>query len=64
MGRCDYLDLALYGMRSIEQDRDFQAYTAVVVDEAQDLRPVELQVVSLMAGGATARNLVLLADPA
>jgi superfamily I DNA/RNA helicase len=63
-GKFDYLDLSLYGIECLEKDRDFRPYDAVVVDEAQDLRPVELQVVSLLAGGAKAHNLVLLADPA
>jgi superfamily I DNA/RNA helicase len=59
----DYLDLSLLGTECLQNDPDFRPYDAVVVDEAQDLRPVELQVVSLLAGGARARNLVLLADP-
>jgi superfamily I DNA/RNA helicase len=64
IGKCDYIDLSLDALKYIPQDPDFEAYDAVIVDEAQDLRPVELQVVSLLAGGANARNLVLLADPA
>jgi superfamily I DNA/RNA helicase len=64
IGRFDYLDLSLYALECIPQDLDFETYDAGVVDEAQDLRPVELRVVSLLAGGARARNLVLLADPA
>ena len=63
IGKFDYLDLSLYGIKCLEKDPDFRPYDAVVVDEAQDLRPVELQVVSLLAGGANARNLILLADP-
>lgn len=64
ISRCDYLDLSLQALESIPQDPEFYAYDAVIVDEAQDLRPVELQVVSLLASGDRARNLVLLADPA
>jgi superfamily I DNA/RNA helicase len=64
IGKSDYLDLSLQALGCIPQATDFEAYDAVIVDEAQDLRPVELQVVSLLAGGAKARNLVLLADPA
>ena len=60
----DYTDLAIHALDCIENDPDYPRYDAVIVDEAQDLRPVQLQVVSLLAGGAKARNLVLLADPA
>jgi superfamily I DNA/RNA helicase len=62
--RFDYLDLALHGIQCMQSDPDFEPYDAVIVDEAQDLRPVQLQVVSLLAGGAKARSLILLADPA
>jgi len=64
IGKRDYLDLALDGLRELQADATFRPYDAVVVDEAQDLQPVQLQVVSLLAGGASARDLVLLADPA
>ena len=60
----DYMDLASHALDCIGNDPDSPRYDAVIVDEAQDLRPVQLQVVSLLAGGAKARNLVLLADPA
>jgi hypothetical protein len=61
--KCDYLDLALHGIRCLQKDPSFKPYDAVIVDEAQDLRPIQLQVVSLLAGGAKARSLILLADP-
>jgi superfamily I DNA/RNA helicase len=64
IGKFDYLDLSLRGIACIEKDPVFRPYDAVVLDEAQDLRPVELQAVSLLAGGAKSRSLVLLADPA
>jgi hypothetical protein len=64
MDKCDYLDLALHGTHCLHDDPEFEPYDAVVVDEAQDLRPVQLQVASLLAGGVRARNLILLADPA
>jgi superfamily I DNA/RNA helicase len=64
ISRLDYLDLSLRALHTIPNDRFFEPYDAVIVDEAQDLRPVELQVVSLLAGGASARNLILLADTA
>jgi hypothetical protein len=64
IGRFDYLDLALHGIRCLQDDPGFEPYDAVVVDEAQDLRPVELQAVSQLAGGSKARSLILLADPA
>lgn len=59
----DYLDPAIHGLAALQEDGDFAPYDAVVVDEAQDLRPVELRVVSALAGGSEARNLLLLADP-
>lgn len=62
-GKLDYQDLALLFLERCPEDHAFQSYDAVILDEAQDLRPVELQVVSHLAGGSTARNLVLLADP-
>jgi superfamily I DNA/RNA helicase len=62
-GKLDYQDLALLALEAIPKDSDFLPYDAVILDEAQDLRPVELQVVSQLAGGPNARNLVLLADP-
>jgi superfamily I DNA/RNA helicase len=62
-GRLDYQDLALLFLERQPEDQDFQPYDAVILDEAQDLRPVELQVISHLAGGPAARNLVLLADP-
>lgn len=64
INKFDYLDLALHGIKHLKDDPTFEPYDAVIVDEAQDLRPVELQVVSLLAGGDKARNLILLADPA
>ncbi len=63
-GVFDYLDLALHALQVIPQDPHFEPYDAVIVDEAQDLRPVQLQAVSLLAGGSKARSLILLADPA
>jgi hypothetical protein len=63
IGKFDHLDLSLHAIECLRNDPDFRPYDTVVVDEAQDLRPVELQVLSMLAGGAQARNLVLLADP-
>jgi hypothetical protein len=64
IGKFDYLDLALHGIQCLQEDSNFRPYDAVIVDEAQDLRPVQLQVVSLLAGGSEALSLILLADPA
>jgi superfamily I DNA/RNA helicase len=62
-GKLDYQDLALLFLERCDEDDAFQSYDAVILDEAQDLRPIELQAVSRLAGGPQARNLVLLADP-
>jgi len=59
----DFLDLAIQGVAELERDEMFVPYDAVIVDEAQDLRPIELQAIAALAGGAKARNLLLLADP-
>jgi superfamily I DNA/RNA helicase len=63
-GLFDYMDLSLFGGECLQRDVSFEPYDAVVVDEAQDLRPVELRTAALLAGGPKAHNLTLLADPA
>jgi superfamily I DNA/RNA helicase len=62
-GVMDDVDLAIEAVASIERNKAFVGYAEVILDEAQDLRPVELKLAAALAGGSHAQGLILLADP-
>ena len=59
----DYRDLSIEGLKFLQQSQTFDSYREVIVDEAQDLYPIDLQLIAAIAGGKNASGLVLLADP-
>jgi len=59
----DYEDLPLLALKELGSQSDGALYEAVIVDEAQDLRPAEIELVALIAGGRKSPRLTLLADP-
>ncbi len=59
----DYVDISTEALKFLQQSQPFAAYREVIVDEAQDLFPVDLRLVTAIAGGKNASGLVLLADP-
>jgi superfamily I DNA/RNA helicase len=59
----DYEDLPLLALEALGNEGDGALYEAVIVDEAQDLRPVEVDLVARIAGGRRSPRLTLLADP-
>jgi superfamily I DNA/RNA helicase len=59
----DYVDVSTEALKFLQQSQSFDAYREVIVDEAQDLYPVDLRLVTAIAGGKNASGLVLLADP-
>ena len=59
----DYVDVSTEALKFLQQSQIFEAYREVIVDEAQDLYPVDLRLVTAIAGGKNASGLVLLADP-
>jgi superfamily I DNA/RNA helicase len=57
-------DLVLESLAKIKRmGNSFEPYPEVVIDEAQDLTPKELELASALAGGGESRGLCLLADP-
>ncbi|QRN82035.1 UvrD-helicase domain-containing protein [Chloroflexota bacterium] len=57
-------DLVLESLAKIkEMGNNFEPYPEVVIDEAQDLTPKELELAAALAGGGESRGLCLLADP-
>jgi superfamily I DNA/RNA helicase len=59
----DEADLYLEALKLIRSQPDFEPYPEVVVDEAQDLPPVALELAAALAGGGRSFGLCLLADP-
>lgn len=62
-GLYDYEDPALLALEELASYGEGALYDAVIVDEAQDLRPVEVELVARLAGGRNSPRLTLLADP-
>ncbi len=59
----EYADLSREALELMRQGRmKLPHYTEIIVDEAQDLPPMDLRFISALAGSRTARGLVLLAD--
>ena len=57
-------DLVLESLEKIKRmGNAFEPYPEVVIDEAQDLTPKELELAAVLAGGGESRGLCLLADP-
>lgn len=65
-GLIDYGDLARRCLERMRAEKFVGEYDAVVVDEAQDLRPCELEIVHRLCAtyGSGKANLILLADAA
>jgi len=59
----DEADLILASIDRIKQEKTFEPYPEVVVDEAQDLPPKALELAAALAGGGRSHGLCLLADP-
>ena len=62
-GVMDYADLAPEVIARLAAQPDREPYDEVIVDEAQDLRPVDLQVAAALAGGGRSHGLIFLVDP-
>ncbi len=62
-GMFDYAELPSF-MLYLKQDRNFEAYHTVIIDEAQDLSPMALKVARRLVKNGSGEGLVLLADPA
>lgn len=56
-------DLYLEAKTRILKDNNFQSYPGVIVDEAQDLTPIALELTAILAGGSGSSGLCLVADP-
>jgi len=56
-------DIYLRALSKLKEDQIFDAYPEVVVDEAQDLSPIAMQLATKLAGSGTSAHLTLLADP-
>ncbi len=63
-GLIDYLDLAIRALEQLETQPTGGFFDVVIVDEAQDLRPVELQAVRKLCRGRNGSGLILLGDAA
>ena len=61
-GAFDYDDLPILAVTQLAEDTSFQPYDHIIVDEAQDLTPVQLKVAQLAAGKQ--QSLFILADGA
>ena len=59
----DESDLYLRLRKKIKSLSNFEPYSEVIIDEAQDLPPVALHLCTLLAGGGNTERLTLLADP-
>jgi len=62
-GLYDYDDPVLFALEELSSYGEGALYDAVIVDEAQDLRPIEIELVARLAGGRDSPRLTLLADP-
>lgn len=63
LGLYDYDDLAGVALEEMSNWGEGALYDAVIVDEAQDLRPIEIRLAGLLAGGRDSPRLTLLGDP-
>jgi superfamily I DNA/RNA helicase len=59
----DYDDITREALKHLKQSPALNLYREVIVDEAQDLFPIDLQLITEIAGGKNATGLLLLADP-
>jgi superfamily I DNA/RNA helicase/mRNA-degrading endonuclease RelE of RelBE toxin-antitoxin system len=62
-GLYDYEDPIMLALDELASCGEGALYDAVIVDEAQDLRPIEIELVARLAGGRNSPRLTLLADP-
>lgn len=59
----DEADLYIEALKKVKSNPSFEPYPEVVVDEAQDLPPIALELAAALAGGGRSYGLCLLADP-